>query len=112
MRMQRSVRWCGLMFLALAVFGQAAPARAVELRLGVKAVLTLQGMIGVEASEITLAPWDESAAGVGFGGGIYADLHFNRLIALELDVLFEGNRLFYQTIQGEVLLEQAVVYEQ
>jgi hypothetical protein len=111
--MQSLVRWCGLVgIVAAAVLGRAAPAHAVELRLGAKAVLTLSGMIGVEASDVTLAPWDESSAGVGFGGGIYADLHFNKLIALELDVLFEGNRLFFQTTQGEVLLEQAVVYEQ
>jgi hypothetical protein len=73
-------------------------------------------MIGVEpADNLLLAPWHDSAVGAGFGGGVYSELHFNRLLALELDALIEGNRLFYEaysTSAAASYLDQAVVYEQ
>jgi hypothetical protein len=93
----------------------ASSASAIELRLGLKGGLTLSGMIGVEPADVDLAPWHDSAIGAGFGGGLYSELHFNRLIALELDVLVEGNRMFYDTYSADAsasYLEQAVVYEQ
>jgi hypothetical protein len=90
----------------------SSSAKAAELRLGLKGTLTLQGLLGVEATEPSLAPWDESNVGLGGGGGIYAELHFNRLIALELDVLFQSNRLFFEKYQGSAYLEQAVVFQQ
>jgi len=112
MRAERLIRNYGLLLVGLAMLGQAPAAHALELRLGVKGALTLSGMLGVEPTSIELPPWHDASVGVGFGGGIYADLHFNRLIGLELDVLFEGNRLFFESFDTGVVLEQAIVYEQ
>jgi hypothetical protein len=106
--------WCPL-FVALGVSLHASSASALELRLGLKGGLTLSGMIGAEPADTDLAPWHDSAIGAGFGGGLYTELHFNRLIALELDMLVEGNRMFYETYSANAAasyLEQAVVYEQ
>lgn len=122
MRLDNMLRGWGLplVMMALAV-GQVSSAHALELRLGAKAAITLSGMIAVEPQpELSLAPWFDSNAGVGFGGGLYLDMHFTKLIALELDVLFEGNRIFFEaseqgTAGGQmrvVYLEQALVYEQ
>ena len=113
----------GALLIALALSVPAAGAQALELRLGVKAVGTLSGMLGVEGSVDPLpepfraavgAPpaWHGEKLGAGFGGGVYADLHFNRLLGLELDAFVEGNRLFFETTSDTDVLEQAVVYEQ
>jgi hypothetical protein len=112
MRAERLIRILGPLLIAFGLSWHTSAARAAEVRLGVKGVLTLSGMVGVEPAGFELPPWHDEALGVGFGGGIYADLHFNRLLGLELDVLFEGNRLFFETYSGNEVLEQAVVYEQ
>lgn len=109
---ERLIRLYGPLVFGLLLAWQTPRAHALELRLGAKGVLTLSGMLGVEPVSDPLPAWHDSRVGVGFGGGVYADLHFNRLLALELDVLLEGNRLFYETQSETDLLEQAVVYEQ
>jgi hypothetical protein len=112
MRAEPSIRtWCAFL-IVVGLSWQTSAASALELRLGLKGGLTLSGMISVEPESMELAPWHDSAIGAGFGGGLYTELHFNRLIALELDVLIEGNRMFYEAYAGVSYLEQAVVYEQ
>ncbi|HET6337325.1 MAG TPA: hypothetical protein VFG30_29075 [Polyangiales bacterium] len=115
MRAELLIRtWCPLL-VALGLSLHASSAAALELRLGLKGGLTLSGLISADPSDIDLAPWHDSAVGAGFGGGLYTELHFNRLIALELDVLIEGNRLFFESYSANTAasyLEQAVVYEQ
>lgn len=113
MRAERLIRaWCPLLaFVGLCWC--ASTAQALELRLGLKGGLTLSGMLGVDPIvDPPLAPWHDSKIGAGGGGGLYTELHFNRLLALELDVLIEGNRLFYDIYADGSHLEQAVVYEQ
>ena len=112
MRAERLIRSFGPLLIALGVSWHAPVAQAVELRLGAKGVLTVSGLVGVEPAGFDLAPWHDPKLGVGFGGGVYADLHLSRVIGLELDVLVEGNRLFWETYSGNEVLEQAVVYEQ
>ena len=106
--------WCAFL-IALGLSSSASSAFALELRLGLKGGLTVSGMISVDPVQADLAPWQDSSVGAGFGGGLYTELHFNRLIALELDALIEGNRLFFESYSENVAasyLEQAVVYEQ
>jgi hypothetical protein len=115
MRAELLIRtWCPLL-IAVGLSLSASAASALELRLGLKGGLTVSGMISVDPSELDLAPWHDSAVGAGGGGGLYAELHFNRLIALELDALIEGNRLFFEAYSANAAatyLEQAIVYEQ
>jgi hypothetical protein len=115
MRAELLIRtWCAFL-IALGLWSSASSASALELRLGLKGGLTVSGMIGVDPSAIELSPWHGGSVGAGFGGGLYTELHFNRLIALELDALVEGNRLFFESYSANVAasyLEQAVVYEQ
>jgi hypothetical protein len=112
MRAERLIRSCSPLVVVVALAWPTSSVHAAELRLGLKGVLTLNGMIGVEPTDIPLSPWHDSSMGVGFGGGLYADVHFNKLLGMELDVLVEGNRLFFESQSGDVTLEQAVVYEQ
>ena len=88
--------WCAF-FVAVGLSLHASSASAIELRLGLKGGLTLSGLISVDPSALDLAPWHDSAVGAGFGGGGYLELHFNKYIALELDALVQGNRLFFET---------------
>ena len=104
-----------VLFIALGLCLATGRAHALELRLGLKGGLTLSGMIGVEAADpsIDLPPWHDSSIGAGGGGGLYSELHFNRLLALELDVLIESNRLYFESYGSDgSYLEQAVIYEQ
>ena len=113
MRAERLIRSCRRLLVVLAlVVGPAASAHALELRLGVKGVLTLSGMIGVEPTSLTLPPWYDSKPGVGFGGGVYLDMHFTKVLGMSIEGFIEGNRLFFESLAGETFLEQAVVYEQ
>ncbi|HKU38702.1 MAG TPA: outer membrane beta-barrel protein [Polyangiales bacterium] len=95
-----------------ALAGPVTSAHALELRLGVKGAVTLNGMISVEPTDVPLEPWHNASIGAGFGGGVYVDLHFTKIFAMQLDALIEGNRLFFDSYEGENYLEQAVVYEQ
>ncbi len=115
MRAELLIRTGCALLIVLGISSSASSASAVELRLGLKGGLTISGLISADATDYELAPWHRSAVGAGFGGGLYTELHFNRLIALELDALVEGNRLFFESYSANVAasyLEQAVVYEQ
>jgi hypothetical protein len=68
----------------------------VDLRLGAKALLNLSGDIETGAPPAPYALWYNGAPGVGFGGGLYAELEFERIVSLELDLLFESNRIYFQ----------------
>lgn len=106
--------WCALSVVVLSLSLHASPASATELRLGLKGGLTLSGLISVDPSALDLAPWHDSSVGAGFGGGVYLELAFNKILGLELDGLVQGNRTFFlvNSRLSPSYLEQAVVYEQ
>ena len=83
--------------LVAALWLQPHSARAdIDLRIGAKGLFVLSGLTDADGSETMDPPFFDASLGAGFGGGLYGELHASKLLGVELDLLLESNRLFFE----------------
>jgi hypothetical protein len=110
----RHIRSCFALAAAAAAWLGAAPASAfdLDLRIGAKGIFSLANISDADEPPVPQAPWADGRIGAGGGGGLYGELHLSKLTGVELDLLFESNRLFFRGAQNMVAFDQRVSFEQ
>ncbi len=98
--------------LVMCLMRGTAHAFDVDLRVGAKGAFTLSGLTGADMPTTPTSPWLQSRLGAGGGGGLYGELHLSKLLGVELDLLFESNRLFFSGSANKVSFRQEATFEQ
>jgi hypothetical protein len=84
----------------------------IDLRIGAKGMFTLSGLNDADSPPAIDAPFFDASLGAGFGGGLYGELHATKLLGVELDLLFESNRLFFQGNANGIAISQRATFGQ
>jgi hypothetical protein len=110
----RSGLHCSLAALALLCAAAPTPARAsdLELRIGLKGALTLADQLSASAPPTPTAPFLHASMGVGYGGGLYGELHASKLLGVELDLLLQSNRVYFDATANDVDFSQRARFGQ
>jgi hypothetical protein len=102
----------GACLVVLAWLAPAAAHAEIDLRIGAKGMFTLSGLSEADSPPALDAPFFDSNLGAGFGGGLYGELHASKLLGVELDLLFQSNRLFFEGVSNGVEISQRATFGQ